>query len=252
MQLIRILIAGLFLISCSKEAEQSINTTESSDTLSVSVEEKVFEIEEAISILEQQLIDQGLVSIQDLDTSILVDLKYSTTDNFFGQDVYGSLAKAYIQPSVGEDLKKAQLILKEINPAYSLLVFDCARPRSIQQILWDYLDSIPPLTRKAYVADPSEGSIHNYGSAVDLSIFDIAADTLLDMGTGYDHFGYLAYPRKEAELLAQKKLNIDQIENREILRIVMGEAGFSPITSEWWHFNRFSRAKAKSMFKIVE
>ncbi len=203
-------------------------------------------------LLERSLIEQGLIDIQSVDSTILVDLKYSTTDNFFGADVYNDLTRAYLPPDVSEKLRRAHDFLKEANPNYRFMVFDGVRPHGVQQILWRTLDSIPPLNRKAYVADPAEGSLHNYGCAVDLSVFDLVADTLLDMGTQYDYFGDLAYPRKEQWLLQQGLLSQIQIENRQVLRSAMQRAGFTAITSEWWHFNSTSLANAKTRYKRID
>ena len=205
-----------------------------------------------IGEFEQSLIDQGLVDIQELDPSIYVDLKYSTTDNFFGEDVYQELTRAYLPPDVAEELKRANELLKLDYPDYRLWVFDAVRPHRIQTILWEALDTIPTLNRRAFVADPALGSLHNYGCAVDLSIFDTKADTLLDMGTKYDYFGHLAYPRKEEEMLLSGRLNEKQVANRKILRKIMWKAGFSPINSEWWHFNTTSLAQAKEKYKLIE
>ncbi len=201
---------------------------------------------------EKSLIYQDLVNIQEVDSSILVDLKYSTEDNFFGRDVYEELTNAYLPLDVAIDLKKASTILIDKHPDLRLLVFDAVRPHRIQEILWEALDSIPANVRKAYVADPSEGSLHNYGCAVDLSIYDLRKDSLLDMGTKYDYFGYLAYPRMESQMLASGELSQGQIENRDLLRDVMLQAGFKPITSEWWHFNRTSLAQAKLRYELIK
>ncbi len=233
-------------ISCSSEKKELQDT-------GVVLPDSVIAVEgPQISELELTLQKQGLVDIQEIDSSIMVELKYSTTDNFFGQDVYGSLSAAYFQPDVAEKLKKAQLALKEINPSYSLLIYDGVRPHSVQKILWDKLDSIPPKTREAYVANPAKGSIHNYGCAADLTVFDAMADSTLDMGTKYDFFGYLAYPRKEQENLRNGTLTQRQVDNRLVLRNVMVKAGFMPITSEWWHFNSTSRGNAEKLYRIVQ
>ena len=204
----------------------------------------------AVGELETALIAKGLVNIQDVDSTILVDLKYSTTDNFVGADVYGELDNCYLQPAVAQMLQQAHTYLKADYPDYRFLVYDGVRPLRVQQILWDTLDA--PLEEKPkYVADPKEGSIHNYGSAVDLTLADTASNPL-DMGTGYDHFGYLAYPIHEDDLLKSGELSEAQVQNRRILRSVMEKAGFSPITSEWWHFNAFSRKEAARRYAIVE
>jgi D-alanyl-D-alanine dipeptidase len=203
-------------------------------------------------LLERSMIDYGLIDIQSLDERILVNLKYSSKDNFFGEDVYGDLELAYLQPEVAGALIKANEILKNENPNLSLLVYDAARPLSVQKILWTWLDSLSTTERKNYVADPDIGSIHNYGCAVDLTIYDLESQSPLDMGTVYDYFGDLAYPRLEREMLNNGKLSLKQLNNRILLRTVMQNAGFTPITSEWWHFNYYSRKIAATKYKIIE
>ncbi|AWW00842.1 peptidase M15 [Arcticibacterium luteifluviistationis] len=197
------------------------------------------------------MLAQGLVDIQKNAPLILVDLKYSTTDNFFGKDVYGTLEKAFLPEAVAKKLRLASDSLISKRPSLRLMVFDAVRPHKVQQILWDALDSLPVNVRKAYVADPAVGSLHNYGCAIDLSIYDVSKDSLLDMGTKYDYFGYLAYPRKEIEMLAQGLLNQEQIDNREVLRSIMIQAGFMPISSEWWHFNSTTLVRAKQDFSLI-
>ena len=131
-----------------------------------------------------------------------------------------------------------------------LLIWDAARPRRIQQILWDTVE-IPLTERSQYVANPKSGSIHNYGCAVDLTLVD-ASGNALDMGTGYDDFSRLAHIDKENELVSAGELTNEQVEHRLLLRSVMTKAGFIPINSEWWHFDAFTREETKSRFKIVE
>ncbi len=222
------------------------------ETKTEDLKNKEIEILTENNELEVSLISQGLVNIQSLDTSLKVDLKYSSTENFFKQDVYGSLTRAYLQLIPAESLKKANFLIQTINKDYRLLVFDAVRPLHIQEVLWNSLDSIPPNKRKSFVSDPKDESIHNYGCAVDLTIFDISKNETLDMGTEFDYFGYLAYPRLESEMLKQGKLTNTQIQNRILLRKVMILNGFQPITSEWWHFNFYSRKTAKNLHKIIE
>lgn len=209
------------------------------------------ETEARIPELEQTLIDQGLVNLEEAIPGIRVELKYSTTDNFFGEDVYGDLTNAYLQPEVAERLKKALEMLKAEHPDFTFLVYDGVRPLRVQQILWDNLDK-PDSLKPLYVADPKKGSLHNFGVAVDLTIFDTKADSTLDMGTGYDYFGYPAYPDREAQMLEEGILTEIQIANREILRKVMNQVGFMGIGSEWWHFNAFSRKEAGEKFTLIE
>ena len=194
--------------------------------------------------------EQGLERIDTLETGIKVGLRYSTTNNFVGKDVYGDLEDAYLQPEAAQKLYRAAKLLQESNPQFELLIYDAARPRRIQQILWDVVD-IPIQERSKYVANPASGSIHNYGCAVDLTIIDSSGKEL-DMGTDYDDFSPLAHTDKEEKLITEGKLTREQYQNRLLLRDVMTQAGFLPLRSEWWHFDAFSREETKNRFKIVE
>ncbi len=199
---------------------------------------------------EQKMREQGLVNIQEIDSKILVELKYSTTDNFVGKDVYGCITNCYLQKRPALMLSKANDLLQQKSPNYRLLVYDGGRPLSIQKILWNSLTQYSPKQRAVYVANPAQGSIHNYGSAVDLTI--ATTDGMpLDMGTKYDFFGELAYPKKETYFLKIGKLTKQQIANRQLLRYVMKSAGYMPIEYEWWHFNAVSRQIAKATYKII-
>jgi D-alanyl-D-alanine dipeptidase len=204
-----------------------------------------------VSDLEKTLIDQGLVDIEKVIPGIKVELKYSTEDNFFGKDVYGDHIRCYLQPVVAEMLGKAQESLKKDYPNLTLLVYDGVRPLSVQQILWDSLDK-PDSIKPLYVSDPKIGGLHNFGVAVDLTIFDTESGKVLDMGTSYDFFGYPAYPDRELQMLAEGKITRAQVANREILRKVMKGAGFTGIGSEWWHFNAFSRKEAGEKFELIK
>ncbi|GAB3316810.1 M15 family metallopeptidase [Larkinella ripae] len=201
--------------------------------------------------LEQVMIRQGLVDIQKVDPAVLVELKYSTTDNFVGKDVYGDLTRAYLQPLAAQKLAKASRELQHRRPDLRLLVYDATRPRSAQWALWNTLKHLPVNERGKYVSNPRNGSVHNYGCAVDLTLATKDGKPL-DMGTPFDYFGELAHPEKEDQLLKQGKLRPKQVENRRLLRAVMKKAGFSSLKAEWWHFNALSRAEAKKQYKIVE
>lgn len=201
--------------------------------------------------LEASMVKQGLVDVQQADPSILVDLKYTTTDNFVHKDVYGELTKAYLQPMAALKLAAASRYLQAKHSDLRLLVYDAARPRTAQVKLWNALPDMPERQRRQYVADPREGSIHSYGCAVDLTVAT-KDGTPLDMGTPFDYFGELAYPSREAKLLQTGKLTQKQLANRQILRTAMLRAGFTRIEYEWWHFNALSRSRAKATYRIVE
>jgi D-alanyl-D-alanine dipeptidase len=205
-----------------------------------------------ISPIEKQLIEMGLVNIHDLDSGIVVELRYSTTDNFIGLDMYGDFNECYLQKDVAEKLVQAQKALRKKYPFYSLVVYDAVRPLHIQQQMWDTL-TLPRGEKTKYLSNPGKdkGSLHNYGAAVDLSIID-ENGIPLDMGTPFDFFGEKAHPVKEKELLASGELSHRQVFNRELLRDVMRSAGFFGIQTEWWHFNSCTRVVAAEKYKMVE
>ncbi|MCC5929559.1 MAG: M15 family metallopeptidase [Cyclobacteriaceae bacterium] len=259
-QFLFILSAGL-LISCSdsNRREKAKNQLEEADTLSNAVEPYVFdEIEynsdegrREIGKLEQRMIDVGLIDIQSLERGIIVEMKYATADNFVQANVYGDLTRCYLQPDVAKKLVAAYHYLQTIRPDLTLHVYDCARPRSVQQIFWDLVD-VPEKVKHHYVARPEEGSIHNYGCAVDLTLANASTGEILDMGTEFDYFGREAHTNKEQELVRERLLTNEQVENRILLREVMTKAGFTHISSEWWHFNATSRERARQMYEIIE
>jgi len=201
--------------------------------------------------VEQALIDAGLTDIKTILPEVFVELKYSSEDNFFGKDVYGDLENCYLQPVVAEMLAKALGFLQSQHPYLTFKIFDGVRPLSVQQILWDELDK-PDSIKPLYVADPKKGSLHNFGVAVDLTLAYSATGEELDMGTGYDFFGYPAYPDREEQMIREGKITKQQVANREILRQAMQVAGFKGIGSEWWHFNAFTRKVAGEKFEMVK
>jgi D-alanyl-D-alanine dipeptidase len=201
-------------------------------------------------VAELSMQKQGLQEVMQQVPHVLVELKYATTDNFMKKDVYGCLTHAYLQKETIVKLKKAQENLEKAHPGFHLLIYDAARPLSKQWELWNTLTEYAPEKRRNYVADPKEHSIHNYGSAIDLTVADEKGKPL-EMGTKFDFFGEMAYPKEETRLLKAGKLSQKAIDNRLILRKAMTQAGFTAIEYEWWHFNAFSRKTAKQMFQVI-
>ena len=145
----------------------------------------------------------GFVNIAEADSSIAIDLMYTRADNFTGTLLYEDLKEAYLHPDAMKSLKRAQRLLKEQYPGYSLIVYDAARPLSVQQKMWDVVKGT---SKYIYVSNPSRGGgLHNYGLAVDISILDDKG-TPLPMGTPVDHLGREAHITEEAVLVAQGKL----------------------------------------------
>lgn len=199
---------------------------------------------------QKNILIDSLVDIRSINPEIQVDLKYSTTDNFMKMRLYQHLKNAYLQKDVAIRLSKSQELLTRLKPGYQLLVYDAVRPVSVQQKMWDALDSIPPAERGKFVSNPQNRSLHNMGAAVDLTIID-ERGIPLDMGAGYDDIRKIAYPILEQEFLAKGELTEKQIANRELLRKVMKSQGFRPLDTEWWHFNACSRPEGKAKYKVL-
>ncbi|MEL6851867.1 MAG: M15 family metallopeptidase [Bacteroidota bacterium] len=201
------------------------------------------------SALERRLIKQGLVNFIDYAPEAIIDMKYSTKDNFMAEDVYEDFAECYLQKEVAERLSKAQDLIMAKHPRIRLLIYDCVRPRTVQHKMWEVVkDSY----QKKYVAAPGGGgSMHNYGAAVDLGLVHL--DTgVVDMGTDFDFFGELAQPRYEEKFVAEGVFSKSQLVNRRIMRAALLEVGFHGILSEWWHFVGFPRDTVRARYKIVE
>ncbi|MDO6438098.1 M15 family metallopeptidase [Cyclobacterium sp. 1_MG-2023] len=250
-------IIALSLMACGKgknetseqSAKMSLPKIESIDSLKADPFQK--DSIPFVGELEHRLIKAGLLNVQKEIPGIYVDLRYSTNNNFFGKDVYGELTNCYLQPEVIEMLIMAHNALQKSHPSLTFLIYDGVRPQSVQQILWDELDK-PDSIKPLYVANPQKGSLHNFGVAVDLTLAKSSNGEALDMGTDFDFFGYPAYPDREEQMLKEGKINQKQVENRQLLREIMTEAGFKGIGSEWWHFNAYSRKIAGEKFDIVK
>lgn len=198
--------------------------------------------------LETVMKRMGLVDVQSIVPEVKVELKYSTSDNFMKKDVYGDLEKAYLQEPVAKMLAEAQKNLEKAHPGYHFVIYDAARPHAVQLKMW----AIVKGTEQAkYVAPPdAKGSMHNYGCAVDLSVLDDKGKPL-DMGTPFDFLGRAANTYNEADLLAEKVITQQQLDNRLILRKAMENAGFSVLKREWWHFNAYPDEVVLSKYKKV-
>ena len=190
----------------------------------------------------------GLIDVTELDSSLVVKLMYTQADNFTGEVLYDDLSEAYLHPDAAYALAKAQRALKELHPSYSLLIYDAARPMSVQKKMWNVVKGTP---KYRYVSNPNNGGgLHNYGLALDISIQDSSGQPL-PMGTKVDHLGAEAHITRESELVRNGKMSEAERQNRILLRKVMKEAGFRALPSEWWHFNFCSRDVARQKYKLI-
>jgi beta-N-acetylhexosaminidase/D-alanyl-D-alanine dipeptidase len=169
-----------------------------------------------------------LVDLHAVDPTIRLDIRYATGDNFAGEAVY-PVARCLLRRPVAEALARAQEGLRE--RGLGLLVWDCYRPFRVQQRFWELVPDERYVARPAADAEgrPVEGSRHNRGAAVDLTLVD-GEGRELAMPTGYDDFSTRAY-RTSLDAAPQQRAN------SLLLEEVLAAEGFTPLATEWWHFD---------------
>jgi D-alanyl-D-alanine dipeptidase len=165
--------------------------------------------------------DKRLVEISKVIPGIKLEIKYATKDNFMHRAMY-SQARAFARAPVVEALKQVQAELKL--KGLGLKIYDAYRPYAVTVAFF----KMTPDTN--FVANPKLGSKHNRGCAIDLSIINLKTGKELDMPTPFDSFS-----RKAAS--AYTDLPANQIQNRELLKVVMQSHGFKALKTEWWHFD---------------
>ncbi|HEY7156732.1 MAG TPA: serine hydrolase [Gemmataceae bacterium] len=164
-----------------------------------------------------------LVELVRLDDTIKLDIRYATTNNFLSTPLYTS-AKAFMQKPAAEALVRVNKKLAE--QGYGLLVYDGYRPWSVTKMFWD----ATPEKLRVFVADPTQGSRHNRGCAVDLTLYDRKSGKPVEMTGGYDEMSDRSY----ADYFGGTSL---QRYYRDLLRRAMEEQGFTVYEAEWWHFD---------------
>ena len=164
-----------------------------------------------------------LVELAPLDPSIHLDVRYATANDFLGTPVY-SQARAFLQRPAAEALLRVQRKLKPLG--YGLLIHDAYRPWYVTKIFWD---ATPP-EGKIFVADPAQGSRHNRGCAVDLTLYDLATGKPIEMPGTYDEMSARSFPDYPGGTSLQRW-------HRDLLRQAMESEGFTVYEAEWWHFD---------------
>jgi D-alanyl-D-alanine dipeptidase len=164
-----------------------------------------------------------LVDLAVLDPTVRLDIRYATERNFLGRPVY-SQARAFLRSEVARALLRAHATLKL--QGYSLLVFDAYRPLSVTRLFWR---EVPP-AKRAFVADPAKGSMHNRACAVDVSLYDLASGREVEMPSAYDEMTERASPRYEGGSREARA-------RRDLLRRALEAEGFRVNRGEWWHFD---------------
>lgn len=200
--------------------------------------------------------EYNLVDVKTMEGAedIIVELKYSTPYNFVGKDMYRDLDKAYLTPDFARKVIRAQQILRRHNPQLTLLIYDAARPISVQR----YMRKLVEGTKfQDFVADGTKGGRHNYGVAVDLTIATNQG-VPLDMGAGFDDFTDAAAVKGTSDTNDQANRNIkvyteyvnglvkrglisaEAAKNRLLLINIMIEAELYPYRREWWHYEELT------------
>lgn len=156
----------------------------------------------------------------------VLDLRYATAHNLTGAPLY-PVARCLLRSAVAARLAHAARQLAE--RGHRLVLWDCYRPASLQLLLWQRVHDSRFVAEPRFAADgrPLTGSRHSRGAAVDVSL--AAPDgTPRAMPTDHDDFGPGASGARATGAAAR---------NLADLRAAMAGAGFTPLASEWWHFD---------------
>jgi D-alanyl-D-alanine dipeptidase len=164
-----------------------------------------------------------LVELTALDGTLRLDIRYATADNFLGTPVYTE-ARAFLQRPAAEALVRAHRALGA--SGFGLLIHDAYRPWWVTKVFWE----ATPADKHAFVADPAQGSRHNRGCAVDLTLFRLADGRAVEMPSLYDEMTERSSPTWPGGSAEARRL-------RDLLRAAMEREGFSVFDSEWWHFD---------------
>jgi D-alanyl-D-alanine dipeptidase len=160
------------------------------------------------------------VELKTINSNIVLDIRYATQNNFLKKLVYPS-PRCFTLKIVAQKLDSIQTELEK--QGLGLKIFDGYRPLSVQRMMWEILPD------DKYVANPANGSRHNRGAAVDVTLVD-SNGIELEMPTDFDDF-------TEKAAHAYTDLPEEVIKNRGILKAIMEKYGFVPIKSEWWHYD---------------
>ena len=202
------------------------------------------------SDIEKQLEKIGLQNVTEEIPGIEVYMVYATPYNFMSRVLYEDLDEAYLVPEAMEKLRKANELLRKKRMDLHLVVYDAARPRSIQEQMWKVVENTE---LEDFVANPYKrgGGPHNYGVAVDVTLVDCTGHPI-PMGSEYDYFGDRSRVDLEAELFEKGEINRRELLNRRLLREIMTEAGWLVEPSEWWHFNAMPIAEASKKLPVIK
>ena len=178
---------------------------------------------------------------------VCVDLRYASTRNLLGHDLYNPHDCAWLHAEAAAALELSAQWLQAHHPELRLCVLDAARPHRVQELFWTHVHCTP---MERYFANPARRSIHSFGMAVDLTLLD-AQGRELDMGTGFDDTTELSHPALEDQLAAQGLLRSEHLRHRALLRHAMQHGGWQGIATEWWHFDFGDRETVRTRYQLI-
>ena len=204
----------------------------------------------------------SFVALEDVDATILQDMRYATPYNFVGRRIDG-----YRQPvciltrRAARALQRAQKDLRE--EGYTLKVYDCYRPQRAVDHFARWAENGSRTMKREFYPRVSKRRLfdqgylarrsgHSRGGTVDLTLVKLPAkpqptwtrrefgrvrctaprrrrfpDNSVSMGTSYDCFDIRSHTYTSKGRVRR---------NRVLLRRTMERAGFEPYDNEWWHF----------------
>ncbi len=181
-------------------------------------------------------------------SGVRVDLRYASTRNLLGRNLYAPHDCAWLHGQAADALQQAATWLAQHRPGLQVLVLDAARPQRVQELFWAHVQGTP---MEPYFAPPGQGSIHSFGMAVDLTLIDAAGGHELDMGTPFDDTSERSHPALEHRHAAAGLLSDEQLAHRRLLRAAMQQAGWQGIATEWWHFDCGDRDQVRRDFRRI-
>ncbi|MBU6153546.1 MAG: M15 family metallopeptidase [Bdellovibrionales bacterium] len=168
-----------------------------------------------------------LLELTEAEHGVKLDVRYAREDNFIGRKVYPS-PHVFLLDHVAADLLSVHGELQR--HGFGILIFDGYRPWSVTKMFWDLSDS----NTRSFLANPSDGSSHNRGCAVDLGLFELSSGAFVKMPSDFDEMNEKAYRDYSGGDSAER-------ERRDLLRRIMERNHFDGIKNEWWHYNHSSR-----------
>jgi D-alanyl-D-alanine dipeptidase len=156
-----------------------------------------------LSIVSDAVAETLLVDVRSLDSTILVDMRYATANNFTGAVLPGYEGnRAFLRREAARALARVQR--RAAAEGYTLQVYDAYRPvrATLGMVDWTRRAGREDLLRDGYIASRSR---HNLGLAIDLTLVERSSGRELAMGTPYDTFSATAHTANATGQVARNR-----------------------------------------------